>query len=112
MTGLALSAPLAWLLAAVLLNGSTSDALDRPVFAWVAVVIVVVSVPLTLRLLFELFYPELTTPAHRRQKAGVVVLVAVVALVGFLAGHGNDRLMTCSDFVVAGAHAPDNCRPD
>lgn len=110
VTGLALSAPLAWFVAAVVVNGSTSGALDRPFFAWVAVVILVVSVPLTLRLLFELFYPELTAPARHRQRLGLVALVAVVTLVGFVVGHNNDRIMECSDFVVAGSHAPENCR--
>lgn len=110
VTAVALSAPLAWFVAAVLVNGSTTGALDRPIFAWAAILIVVVSVPLTLRLLFELFYPEFTSPGQRRGRLGIMLLVAAVALVGFVSGRNNDRLMICSDFEVAGAHAPANCQ--
>lgn len=112
VTALALSGPLAWLVVALLVNGSASGALDRPVFAWAAALIIVVSVPLTLRLLFELFYPEMTSPARHRQRLGIVALVAAVALVGFLVGSNNDRVMRCSDFTIAGSDVPDNCKGD
>lgn len=105
----ALAAPLAWLLAAGFVVGSTSDAIEQPFFAvWLAL-IALVSVPLTLRLLVDLLTPELARAASRRTTRLVVALVACVGLVGFVVGREHPRFMTCADFAVAGAFEPDDC---
>lgn len=105
----ALAAPLAWLLTAGYVVGSTSDAMRRPALVvWLAL-IALVSVPLTLRLLVDLFTPELVRAGSRRIALAVVALVAVVGLTGFVVGRENQRFMTCADFAVAGASEPDNC---
>lgn len=105
----ALAGPLVWLGAAVAVEGSTGMALERPVFAVALAIVIVVSIPLTLRLLVELFHPELTTTATRGLTLVALAVLAAVALAGFLVGRGNDRFMTCSDFEIAGSARPDNC---
>lgn len=104
-----LAAPLVWFLTAAWVEGSTSSALDRPVFVVWIVLILLVSVPVTLRLLIDLFLPELSGAGSRRILATVVLLVVIVGVVGFVVGRENDRFMTCSDFSVAGSAEPDNC---
>ena len=105
----ALAGPMLWLLSAAWVEGSTSAALDRPGFALWLLAILLVSVPITLRLLIDLFMPELAAAPSRRLLWSIVGLVAVVGMVGFMVGRENDRFLTCSDFAVAGSSEPENC---
>jgi hypothetical protein len=109
---LALAAPMGWLLTAAWLEGSTSAALDRPGFVVWMLLIVVVSVPVTLRLLVDMFMPELTATASRKVQWSIVALVVIVGAVGFVVGRENPRFMTCSDFIIAGSAEPVNCADD
>ena len=105
----ALLAPLLWILTSAFVVGSTSEALDRPFFVSWLVLILFVSVPLTLRLLVDMFTPELSRAGSRQMLLGIVALVAAVGLTGFVVGSENPRFMTCADFAVAGASEPENC---
>lgn len=106
----ALASPLAWLIAASIVVGSTAEAMERPVFVVTLGLIGLISVPITLRLLVDLFTPDLTSAGSRRLTLSIVALVAVVALIGFAFGRNNHRYMTCSDFAIAGAAEPENCQ--
>lgn len=106
---IALASPLVWLLAAGFVVGSTGEAVDRPGFAIWLVLVGVVSVPVTLRLLADLFMPDLSRQGSRRVLIGIVGLVVVVGLIGFIAGRQHPRFMTCDDFAVAGSSEPDGC---
>ena len=105
----ALAAPLLWFLSAAYVTGSTTEALDRPLFVVWLVMIGIVSVPLTLRLLIDMSMPELTHTGSWRVTASVVALVVVVAAIGFVVGRDHPRFLNCRDFTVAGAAAPENC---
>ena len=105
----ALIAPMLWLVAAGWVEGSTSAALDRPLFVFWMVLILLVSVPITLRLLVDMFMPELTMATSRRVLWSIVALAVVVGVIGFVVGRENDRFLTCADFSVAGSAEPDNC---
>ena len=105
----ALVAPMGWLLTAAWVEGSTSAALDRPGFVVWMVLIIVVSVPVTLRLLVDLFMPELTGAASRKVLWSIVALVVIVGAIGFVVGRENPRFMTCADFAIAGSAEPENC---
>lgn len=105
----ALIAPLAWFAAAGYVVGSTSEAIERPGFAAWLIVIVVVSVPLTIRLLLDLFLPDLTASTDRRIIVAMVGLVVLVGVIGYATGANNPRFMKCKDFTVAGSSEPDNC---
>lgn len=111
LVSIALAAPLAWFLAASIIVGSTSEAMDRPVFLVAFGLILLVSLPITLRLLVDLFTPELTTERSRRLTLSIVGLVVVVGILGFTFGRNNHRYLTCGDFSIAGAAEPDNCEP-
>lgn len=108
-TRIVLAAPTAWVVAAVLVVGSTAEATERPFFVAWLVAIMVVSVPVTLKMLIDMFSPELSSTHSLRLTLGVVVVVVVVAASGFLIGRHNDRVMTCDDFRIAGSSVPENC---
>lgn len=105
----ALAGPLAWLLSASVLVGSTTEAMDRPAFIVALVVVGATSVPITLKLLVDMFTPELAHAESRRLALSIVGLVALIGVIGFTVGRNNDRYMVCQDFAIAGAYEPDNC---
>lgn len=109
LAAVVLAAPSAWFAAAVVVDGSTERALERPVFVLAAAAVIAVSIPVTLRLLIAALYPEISVAASRNLSLAVVAIAAVVASAGFLLGRHNDRIMTCADFEIAGAYRPDNC---
>lgn len=59
---IALAAPLFWLLAAAFLTGSTSEAMDQPIFVVSLILILLISVPLTLRLFVDMSMPNSPRP--------------------------------------------------
>ena len=105
----ALALPSLWMVSAAVVVSSTSEAVERPVFVVGLVAIGVVSVPLTLKMLVDLFTPEMKQLHSRRLTMWVVAVVAAVALAGFIVGRENHRFLTCDDFTVAGSSTPDNC---
>lgn len=104
-----LASPTIWFLCATLTAGSTGAAMSRPVFAIWLIVTIAVSVPLTLKLLIDMFAPEIGDRRDRQPAAWVAVIVGIVAVMGYLAGAFNDRIMTCDDFTLAGASRPSDC---
>ncbi|NES15958.1 MULTISPECIES: hypothetical protein [unclassified Micromonospora] len=65
--------------------------------------------PVVASIVGRLLAPHYFTLPGRRLKAALAAIVAIVALIGFLVGHFNDRLLTCAEFVVAGDNPPPNC---
>jgi hypothetical protein len=104
-----LASPTIWFVCATLTAGSTGAAMARPIFAIWLVVTIAVSVPLTLKLLVDMFAPEIRDRRDPGPAVWVAVVVGVVAVMGYSAGAFNDRIMTCDDFVVAGASQPSSC---
>ncbi|MGI9622188.1 MAG: hypothetical protein ACR2PK_05060 [Acidimicrobiales bacterium] len=97
-----------WFVAAAVFEGSTGEAMEKTGYQlWLAASLVI-SVPLTLKLMVDMFTPEVRRLRNQR----VMILVAVVSLagvIGYIAGHQHARLLTCNDFAVAGSSEPDGC---
>lgn len=105
----ALASPLLWVVVSGYVVGSTSEAMNRPGFVLWLIAVAVVSVPITLRLLVDLFAPDVSHSGSRLLTGSIVLLVIVVGIAGITAGWQNPRFMTCADFTVAGASEPANC---
>ena len=107
----ALAAPAVWLGLSVLVFDSTAEAATDPVFGVLALGAAVLSIPAVLRLLIDLFVPELTSLRETRLVASAVVVIAMIAVTGFAVGANNDAFLTCDDFTIAGSDTPANCSP-
>ena len=110
-TSVALAAPAVWFVLAVLLFDSTAAAASRPVFGFIGLAIVLVSVPVGVKLLVDLFAPDLVSVRERGLFAYGLAIIVIVAAVGYVVGANNDAFLTCDDFKVAGADQPSNCAP-
>jgi hypothetical protein len=73
------------------------------------VVATAVSLPLVLWMVARLLAPGYFTLSGRRVKIAVVVTVATLALIGYLYGRYNYRLISCEEFQSTGEEPPANC---
>lgn len=105
----ALAAPAGWLIAAVTLFDSVSEAARSPGLGAIGLGVVVISLPVIMRTLLRLFNPELSGPRSLRVRVGTVAIILGAALAGFVVGANNDAFLFCEDFKVAGADLPPNC---
>lgn len=94
-----------------LVVGHPHSAFEQTVARVVNVAAIVV-VPFVAAIVVRLLAPNYFTLPGRRLKVTVVVIVAIVALTGFLVGHFNGRFLACQDFIVAGDDPPSNCHKD
>lgn len=108
-TRIALAAPAVWLAGAVVLFGSLGEAVENAGFGVLALVVAIASVPTVLRVLVELFTPEVELLKNGRALAFAIGIVVFVAVAGFTIGRNNDAFLTCDDFKVAGSDQPTNC---
>jgi hypothetical protein len=108
-TRIALAAPAVWLTGVALLFDSLGAAVNNVVYGLAGLVIAVVSIPTVLRVLIELFTPDLALHENRRVLSFTVGVVALVAIAGFAIGRNNDAFLTCDDFKIAGSDQPTNC---
>jgi len=69
----------------------------------------VLASPAALWVILRLVAPEYFTLPGRRVKAALVLVVAIVAGLGFLVGRFNNQILTCEEFIVAGDDPPRNC---
>lgn len=72
--------------------------------------LIVITLPVTLWAVARIVAPEYFALSTLRLRLLSVAIVAVIALVGFLAGRFNNHLFTCNEFYVAGDTLPGNCR--
>lgn len=108
---LSLAAPALWLALSVTLFDSTAEAASDPYFGTIGLIIVAVSIPTVLKLLIDLFTPDLASLRDSHLLGFVIAVVIVVASAGYAVGANNDAFLICDDFKVAGADQPANCAP-
>lgn len=109
LAGAALALPVTWLVVAGFVVGSITEAVERAGFIVWLVVVLAVSVPVTLRLLVDMFLPDVSQSGSTRLVVGMAALALAVAILGLAVGASNDRFMTCQDFAIAGSAEPSNC---
>ncbi len=109
ITRLALATPLGWMTLAVVLFDSLGAATSDPVYGILGLLVAVVSIPVVLRLLIDMFARDLTTTQDRRMLVTGIAVIVLIAIAGFTVGRNNDAFLTCDDFKIAGSDQPANC---
>ncbi|MFW2382898.1 MAG: hypothetical protein ACN4GZ_14170 [Acidimicrobiales bacterium] len=109
LTRVALAAPAFWMALAVAFFGSLGDATADPVYGTAGLIVAIVSVPVVIKLLIDMFARDLTEVRDRGLLAVGIAIVVLIAIAGFAVGRNNDAFLTCDDFKVAGSDQPQNC---
>ena len=102
--------PSLWIVFDVLAIGSSSGFISTLSVA-LMIAVVLLSVPYIVYFLIMAVVPEVETIRSKKLQFGLVAIVGILALCGFLAGSKNYLLMTCEDFLIAGDTEPANCWP-
>ncbi len=105
----ALASPALWFTLAVTVFDSTGTAASNPLFGTLGLLIAVVSIPTILKLLIDLFLPDLATLRDTSTAAAIVAVIIMVTAAGYAVGANNDAFLTCDDFKIAGSDQPTNC---
>lgn len=108
-TRVILSVPLLWLVvhAAAPLGRDTHA---QKVLDDTLVGLTVASLPFIMLAVVRVMAPDYFALPARRLKIATVLIVASVALGGFLVGEFNYKFTDCQQYVVAGDNTPSNCR--
>lgn len=106
---LLLAVPLVWFLQRLVFP-SGRDHTAGKVLDDVLVGLTLASVPVMLVAVARVLSPEYFALPRRRFKVLAILIVALVAVGGFLIGLFNYRVTTCQDYVIAGNDTPKNCR--
>ena len=103
-----LSIPMFWILFRLAFPvrdaNSTASRVDGILF-----ILVVMLYPMVLWIVLRLVAPDYFSIPNRRLKVMSVVIVIVIALVGYAIGEQNSRFLSCNEFKVSGNDLPADC---
>ena len=72
-------------------------------------VLIVMLYPMVFWIFLRLLAPDYFAIPNRRLKVMSIVIVLVIALLGYGVGEFNGRFLSCNDFKVSGNDLPTNC---
>ena len=104
-----LASPALWLTLAVTFFDSTGAAASNPLFGALGLLVAMVSIPTVLKLLIDLFMPDMVSVRDTKMMGLVVAVIIMIAAAGYIVGANNDAFLTCDDFKIAGSDQPTNC---
>ena len=87
--------------------GSAASQIDGVLFIVVAMLF-----PMVLWIVLRLVAPDYFSIPNRRLKVMSLLIVLVIALIGYSVGEQNSRFLTCDEFKVSGNDLPANCLED
>ena len=59
--------------------------------------------------LVSILYPEFTRIKEAGPKFGIILIIVVMTISGYLIGSNHDHFLSCNDFEISGNHVPRNC---
>jgi hypothetical protein len=103
-----LALPTLWMLDEVMFYGVHTLPVEvvRGLLTWSSVLL---SLPYTLYFISMALTPDLNNLTSRRTRVAIFGIWVVIFSSGWIVGTYNDWFMTCHDFEISGAFAPDNC---
>ena len=101
--------PTLWLCIALINRVAPDEILFRHVMTILGFLAVLICFPYVAFVIVSVLYPEFTQIQERGAKYGVILIIVLMTLVGFLIGSNHYRFLTCEDFAISGQAVPDNC---
>jgi hypothetical protein len=106
---LLLAGPVLWVAVALLFHDSLDGAERDRVLAVLGLLVLVTSVPFALKTLIRLLVPQATDLGSRRLLMWLVIILATVSALGWVAGANHRQILLCEDFAIAGEFQPEDC---
>lgn len=106
---LLLASPAAWLIAAVTIDHSVTEAATDPVLGPIGLCVALAATPYTLWLMITALVPQLDQIRGHRLALALAGIVVVVGTAGWLVGQANHHFLHCDDFTISGNDRPRNC---
>lgn len=85
-------------------RGSAASQVDGVFF-----ILVVILLPVVFWIVLRLIAPDYFSIPNRRLKVMSVLIVVVIAAIGYGVGEENERFLTCDEFKVSGNDVPADC---
>ena len=101
--------PTLWLLVGLANRAAPDEIVIRHALTILGFLAVLVCFPYVVYVITSVIYPDFTRMDRTAPKAGILIVIGVMILVGYLVGSHHDFFMTCEDFEIAGQHIPADC---
>ena len=101
--------PTLWLLVGLANRAAPDEILFRNALTILGFIAVLGCFPYVAYVITSAIYPDFTRMDRAAPKFGIVIVIGVMVLVGYLVGANHERFLTCEDFELSGQHAPANC---
>ena len=105
-----LAVPVAWIGFRTVASRPETGAAE--VVDWGFLVLTLLAAPVAFWVLLRLLAPGYFAMPNRRLKAASLIIVMIVATLGYTMGELNNHFLTCEDFAVSGNDLPDDCVGD
>ena len=102
--------PTLWVLVGLANRAAPDEVMLRHAMTILGFVAVLGCFPYVIYVITSVIYPDFTKMNRAAPKAGIVVVITVMVLVGYVVGSHHERFLTCEDFELSGQHVPADCR--
>jgi hypothetical protein len=101
--------PTLWVLIGLANRASPDEVLFRYALTILGFMAVLCCFPYVIYIITSVIYPDFTRMNRAAPKAGILLVIGTIAIVGYLVGSNHERFMTCEDFELSGQNVPTNC---
>ncbi len=101
--------PTLWLCIALINRAAPDEILFRHVMTVLGFLAVLTCFPYVAYVIVSVLYPEFTKMREPGPKIGVVLIIVLMTMAGYLIGSNHYRFLTCEDFEISGQSVPSNC---
>ena len=101
--------PTLWLLVGLANRAAPDEILVRHALTILGFLAVLVCFPYIVYVITSVIYPDFTRMNRTAPIFGILIVIGVMVLAGYLVGSHHDFFLTCEDFEIAGQHIPADC---
>jgi hypothetical protein len=101
--------PTLWLCIALANRAAPDDILFRHALTVLGFLAVLACIPYVAFVIISVLYPEFTRFKSPGPRLGIMLIVIIMVVAGYLIGSNHDRFLTCDDFKLSGHFVPVNC---
>lgn len=101
--------PTLWLLVGLANRAAPDEILIRHALTILGFLAVLGCFPYIAYVITSVIYPDFTRMDRTAPKVGIVFVISVMVLAGYLVGSHHDHFLTCEDFELSGQHVPADC---